>query len=299
LRWTRTSAFTLITRLLLAAALTVALAGCALSGPRLPPVDRGAIESKVTTYFRKTANIPRAARIQLTGLQASAVPGWQEGRIEVTVDGQSQTIDFIATNDGRYLLQGEMIDLSIDPVQTTLSKLTTQGQPILGDPNAPVTIVVFSDFQCPFCAKAERSVERKLLGSYQGKAKLVFKNLPLHQIHSWADSAAIAGECAYRENNKVFWAVHSAFFEQQAQINNRNLDDIAVRAVKQAGGDTRRFSECLRKRSTEDAVSADVAEANALGVKSTPTFFINGRRVTGAQPIEGFTAIVDEELTSN
>ena len=194
--------------------LWLSFSGCALTAPRVPPVDRNAIESRVATYFRKTSNIPRSATIRLTSLQASNIPGWQDGRIEVAMGGETQTIEFIATNDGRYLLQGEMVDLSVDPVQTTLAKLTIQGQPTLGDPNAPVTIVVFSDFQCPFCAKAERSVEKKLLGSYQGKAKLVFKNLPLHQIHSWADSAAIAGECAFRENNAAFWAVHNAFFDR-------------------------------------------------------------------------------------
>lgn len=259
-------------------------------------MDRGAIEARVSAYFRKTSNIPHSAAIRLTDLQPSGVPGWQDGHIEVAVGKETQTIEFIATNDGRYLLQGEMVDLTVDPVQTTLSRLTIEGQPMRGDPNAPVTIVVFSDFQCPFCAKASRTVERKVMGTYQGRAKLVYKNLPLHQIHSWADTAAIAGECAYLESNEAFWAVHDAFFDQQTQISNRNVKDVATKAVVKAGGDPKRFGECLRTRKTEGAVSADVAEAASLGVKSTPTFFINGRRVTGAQPIDGFTAIVDEEL---
>jgi len=180
----------------------------------------------------------------------------------------------------------------------TLAKLTTAGQPVRGDPSAPVTIVVFSDFQCPFCAKASGTIERKVLGTYKGRAKLIYKNLPLHQIHSWADGAAIAGECALLESNDCFWAVHDAFFDQQSQITNRNLKEIATKAVQRAGGDPKRFGECLKTRKTEAAVSADVAEAASLGVKSTPTFFINGRRVTGAQPIDGFTAILDEELGS-
>jgi protein-disulfide isomerase len=272
--------------------------GCALprGADRLPPVDRDAIERRVTTYFRKTSNIPRNASLRLTELQPSAVAGCQDGRIEVALGGETQSISFIASNDGRYLFQGEMVDLSIDPVERTLSKLTLDGQPVRGDAAAPVTIVVFSDFQCPFCAKASTTLERHVLGTYQGRAKLVYKNLPLHQIHSWADTAAIAGECAYLQGNDVFWAVHDAFFEQQSQISNRNVKDVATKAVQKAGGDARRFGECLRNRKTESAVSADVAEAATLGVKSTPTFFINGRRITGAQPVDGFTAILDEEL---
>jgi protein-disulfide isomerase len=277
----------------------IALSGCVLNGsPRVPPVDSASIENRVATYFRRTTNLPRTASIRLATLEPSAVPGWQDGRIEVSVGGETRGIDFIATNDGRYLLQGEMVDLSIDPVQTTVSRLTVEGRPVLGDPVSPVTVVVFADFQCPFCAKASRTIHRKLVSNYPGRAKLVFKNLPLHQIHSWADNAAIAGECAHRESNKAFWALHDTFYEMQTQLSNRNLREVATRVVQRAGGDPKRFGECMRTRATEDVVNADVAEAALLGVKSTPTFFINGRRITGAQPIEGFTLILDEELES-
>jgi protein-disulfide isomerase len=246
-----------IARQRLAVALPLLLAlgssGCALSGAqRVPSVDRSAIENHVSSYFRKTSNLPRSATVKLTDLQPSAVPGWQEGHIVVVIDKEQQVIDFIATNDGRYLLQGEMIDLSLDPVQMTLAKLTTAGQPVRGDPAAPVTIVVFSDFQCPFCAKASGTIERKVLGTYKGRAKLIYKNLPLHQIHSWADSAAIAGECALLESNDCFWAVHDAFFDQQSQITNRNLKEIATKAVQKAGGDPKRFGRSRQPRGQVD-----------------------------------------------
>lgn len=279
------------------------MAGCATITSKtgnvavLRDVDRPAIEARVVSYFRKTANIPLDTRAELSRLAPSTIPGWLDGRLEFTRGTHSEAVDFLISTDGRYLLRGEVADLTIDPAQANLAKISLRGQPVRGDPNAPVTVIEFSDFQCPYCARASKSIGAALLASYPGKVKLVHKNLPLSQIHPWAEAAAIAGECALQQSNDAFWKLYDDLFKQQKQITNKNLKDTAERVVKQAGGDLKQFSECFTARATISAIQADMGEAAALGVNSTPTFFVNGRKIAGAQPIEGFKSVIDEELS--
>ena len=139
-------------------------------------------------------------------------------------------------------------------------------------------------------------LETSVLPAYPDKVKLVHKNLPLTQIHPWAEAAAIAGECAFLQGNDVFWSLYDDLFREQSKITATSLKEAAARAVKEAGGNEQAFRACLDDRATVAAVQADVAEAATLGVNSTPTFFVNGRKLTGAQPMDGFKAIIEEEL---
>lgn len=265
--------------------------------PDPPLADRADIESRVKDYFRKTSNLPDDATLTMARLAPAPIPGWHEGNLEVSQGGRSQAASFLVSNDGRYLFRGEVSDLTVDPFKANAAKISLQGQPIRGDSAAPVTIVAFSDFQCPYCARAARSLEVSLLRAYPGKVRLVYKNLPLTQIHPWAESAAIAGECAFLQGNEIFWTVHDHLFQEQEKLTASTLKSAAARALKGAGGDTPEFLACVDNRATVPQVQADVAEAAALGVNSTPTFFVNGRRVSGAQPVDGFKAVIEAELS--
>lgn len=167
---------------------------------------------------------------------------------------------------------------------------------IKGDPNAPVTIVEFSDFQCPFCGRWTRQTY-PALEKYikEGKVKLVFKHLPL-PFHRYAQKAAEAAECAGKIGGKEkFWAMHDKiFFEGQPQgkLDVESLKQFA----KEIGLNEKRFSQCLDTGETAELVRQDYAEASQLGVRGTPTFFINGRIVRGAQPTFVFERIIQEEL---
>jgi protein-disulfide isomerase len=167
-------------------------------------------------------------------------------------------------------------------------EVATVGFPARGPANAPVTMVEFSDFECPFCSRVVPTIE-KIKQTYGDKVRLVFRQFPL-QIHPHAAKAAEASLCA-REQNK-FWEMHDAMFGDQ---HNLSVDQLKAKA-KSIGLDTAQFDQCLDNGKYADAVKSDIKAGMIAGVSGTPAVFINGRFVNGAQPYETFTKIVDEEL---
>jgi protein-disulfide isomerase len=168
--------------------------------------------------------------------------------------------------------------------------VTTGGRPSRGGgANAPVTIISFSDYECPFCKRAEGTVEQ-VLTTYGEKVRFVHRDFPL-SFHEHAQQAAEAARCA--EAQGKFWEYHRKLFASQ---------DLTAAALKKMAGevglDQKKFDECLDKQQFKDAVAKDTADGTNVGVTGTPAFFINGRMLSGAQPFEKFKAIIDEELAA-
>ena len=161
--------------------------------------------------------------------------------------------------------------------------------PVLGGASAPVTVVEFSDFQCPFCQQV-RPTLKQVKESYGDRVRIVWKDFPLTSIHPQAFKAAEAGNCA-REQGK-FWEYHDRLFDNQQALQPEFLKKYAA----DAGLDTTKFNACLDTAKYSDRVQAQMGVGTQLGISSTPSVFINGRMVSGAQPYETFTAIIDEEL---
>ena len=162
--------------------------------------------------------------------------------------------------------------------------------PTIGDENAKVEVVEFSDFQCPFCSKAA-VILKQLKQKYGKKVKIAFKQYPL-PFHAQAKGAAMAALCANDQKTEYFWKMHDAMFENQAKLAIADLKETA----KRIGVDTAKFNKCLDSQQTLAAVEADIKQGQEIGVKSTPTFFVNGQLIQGAQPIEVFSEIIDAEL---
>jgi protein-disulfide isomerase len=161
--------------------------------------------------------------------------------------------------------------------------------PAKGPLTATITIAEFSDFQCPFCFRVNPTI-KQLEDKYKDKVRLVWKHLPLISIHPHAMDAAVAAEAA--RNQGKFWEFHDMLFANQDKLER---DDVR-RYAQQLGLDVAQFDKDRDDPALKTKVLDDMAEATALGVKSTPTFFINGRLVRGAMPIETFSTIIDEEL---
>jgi protein-disulfide isomerase len=200
------------------------------------------------------------------------------------------------SRDGRYLFRGEAVDLTVDPTRQVMDKIVLDGQPVRGPSDAKVTVVEYSDFQCPFCGRVYDTVENKVLPEYGDRIRFVFKNLPLGNVHPWAEQAALAAECAFSQGNDPFWAMYKGLYSMQGEIQAANLRDKASEIARSAGLDVPRFQECLDDKKAMDAVKADTAEAAALGVTATPTFFINGRRLTGPQTFDSFKQLIVQGL---
>jgi protein-disulfide isomerase len=163
------------------------------------------------------------------------------------------------------------------------------GAPSKGPEYAPVTIVKFEDYQCPFCRKVQ-PIFRELLSRYNGKIRLVHKDLPLDAIHPQARQAAEAGRCAGEQGK--FWSYHDALYANSPKASQENLKSYA----KEVGLDVNAFDRCLGSGKFKAVVQRDLIDGAQLGVTGTPTLFINGREISGSQPLEAFGAIVDEEL---
>ena len=166
---------------------------------------------------------------------------------------------------------------------------------VKGDKKAKVEIIEFSDFECPFCAKFYTQTLAQLEKEYidTGKAKLAFKHLPL-PFHPNAQKASEATECAGEVGgNDAFWDMHDAIFENQA--TGIGISDLK-RMAGDLGLDQGEFDSCLDNGDMADKVKAHAAEAAKLGASGTPTFFINGVKVVGAQPFSVFKATIDAEL---
>ena len=161
--------------------------------------------------------------------------------------------------------------------------------PSLGGSAAPVTLIEFSDYQCPYCQRVEPTLKR-LRAVYGDKLRIVWKDFPLTQIHPQAAKAGEAAHCAGDQNK--YWELHDVLFNKQQELQ---LDDLKRHALE-LGLDTASFNQCLDSSKYGARVREGMTEGSALGVNSTPTIFINGRRLSGAQPYEVFAAVIDEEL---
>ncbi len=160
--------------------------------------------------------------------------------------------------------------------------------PAKGPEGAKVTIVEFSDFQCPFCSRAIGTVDQ-VMEQYAGKVRLVFRQFPL-DFHDKAPKAAQAALCANEQGK--FWEMHDAMFKDQQKLEPEMLKTTATTL----GLDAAKFSECLESGRMKKAVDEDIEAGKKVGVNGTPAFFINGTMLSGAQPIEAFKEAIDAEL---
>ena len=163
------------------------------------------------------------------------------------------------------------------------------GSPSKGPEHAPVTIVKFEDYQCPYC-KQVQPILKELLSQYGGKIRLVQKDLPLDSIHPQARQAAKAARCADEQGK--FWSYHDTLYANSPNASPENLKSYA----KEVGLDVNAFGRCLDSGKFKAVVQRDLIDGAQLGVTGTPTLFINGREMSGNQPLEIFAAIIDEEL---
>ncbi|MFH0869968.1 MAG: thioredoxin domain-containing protein [archaeon] len=164
--------------------------------------------------------------------------------------------------------------------------------PVRGNASDPIIIIAFSDYECPFCRKAEMTI-RDIEQQYAGQVVLIFKDFPLTQIHKDALNAALAAECA-REQGK-YWEYHDYLFDHNDKLDIGSLELYALQFNMSA----EKFNSCLESQKFKYEIDSDIKAATAAGVSSTPTFFINGIAVVGAQPEEEFTKIINSELSSS
>src|SRR5215510_2608189 len=211
-----------------------------------------------------------------------------------SLDEVRQPIRAYLTQERMQLAHQEFIDaLKLKtPVRVMLEaprqKVEAAKGAAKGPANAPIEIIEFSDFQCPFCQRANPTVEQ-VLKTYGDRVHFVYRHYPLPS-HPNARPAAEASACA--EEQGRFWEYHDQLFANATRLTDADLKQHAVAA----GLDASRFNACFDSHKFKSAVDKDMAEGNQAGVSGTPAFFINGRALEGAQPFEAFKRVIDEEL---
>jgi len=192
--------------------------------------------------------------------------------------------------------------------QPRVYTIDTKGYPSLGPADAPITVVEFSDYQCPFCYRWHTQVYQSLLAAYPGKIRFVYRNFPL-SFHQNAFASAEAALCAGDQN--AYWKFHDTLFDHQAVLNDQAgtvLDQATYNQyARDLGLDVTAFETCMTSHKYQQFIQKDASYASNLpadtngeaAVGGTPTFFINGHRLGGAYPIEYFKQIIDAELTKS
>jgi protein-disulfide isomerase len=179
------------------------------------------------------------------------------------------------------------VKVMLDPPRYTVAIAALD--PVRGAATAPVTIIEFSDYQCPFCARVNPTLEQ-VRKTYGDQVKIVFKDFPLPN-HAQAPKAAEAAHCAGEQGK--YWEMHDQLFANQRALNLPELKQYAVGLSL----DATKFNQCLDSGKHAGLVAAGTAQGERMGVNSTPTLYINGRPLIGAQPFDAFKAVIDEELT--
>ena len=235
--------------------------------------------AKVEAYLRVLFAWGPDYQIKLGPATQAQIPDLYKIPVQVTHQGQPDNGTVYVTKDGRYMFRGEIRDLAADPFAANRAKLNLSGSPSIEPADAKVTVVEFSDFECPHCQEMYSIL--KVVEPEFPQVRFVFKNFPLTEIHPWAMTAAIATRCAFQSSPDAFWKVNNQLFDNQDIITADNVWDEVTGFAASAGLSADTFHACMAAPEAKAKVEADLAEGKALKVESTPTLFINGRPMIG------------------
>jgi len=271
---------------LAASAFFILLAFCAVltpaqQQPSTVPANLS-LQKSVEAFLRNFYALGSEVQITVGTPKEIGTSGLSELAIDVKTPEGSDNVKMFITKDGRYLIRGEVSDLTSDPLAENRGKIQTANSPILGDPNAPITIVEYADFECPVCRSLHDAM-RGLLPNYP-QVKLIFKDFPLDNLHPWARTAAIAGRCAYQQDPKSFWKLYDLIYDNQDIISASDVFQKMQEYAARAGLNAETFKSCMASPLAAAEVNANMENGKLLDVRSTPTLFINGRRLVGADP---------------
>jgi protein-disulfide isomerase len=232
-------------------------------------------------------------------IKPAEAPGFADVTAVFNTPQGQQIFRLFVTPDQKFALTGDIVPFGADPFAAARTDLKAANGPVHGATDAAVTIVEFGDLECPACKAAQPNITK--LMEAEPKAKLIFQNYPLESIHKWSFLGAKYVDCVGRESNDAVWKFISTVYEHQGEITPDTAEAMLKGYVKDAGADTAAVAACVAKPETEKRVRESEALGTKLGVTSTPTFFINGRKVVGFgnnTPYDVVKSMVDYNLTS-
>jgi protein-disulfide isomerase len=240
------------------------------------------LKRKVDLYLRNMFAFGPDVKLVVGDFKETGVPGLLETDIDLTIGETKEDAKMWVSKDGKFLVRGELNDMSKDVFAENRAKLETKNAPSNGRPGAAITVVEFADFQCPVCKQLHDAL-RGILPNYP-QVNFVFMDFPLEQVHPWARTGAIAGRCAYQQDPKAFWKIYDSLYDNQDLISAENAWTKMVEYAGRTGLNMDSFKACMTSPEATTAVNASIANGKLLNVSSTPTLFVNGRRIVGADP---------------
>jgi protein-disulfide isomerase len=262
--------------------------------PKKSALDKAAFEAYIRHLFVWDSRIT----MKISDPKPSTdLPGYLDVSVHASAGQQAQDMKFYVSKDGSKIVQGSVYDATNNPFKRDLDRLKTDQAPGMGTPGAPVVLVEFSDFQCPYCKEEAKMLRENLLSAYPKQVRLYFKTFPLEQIHPWSKTAAIASRCVYRQKAEAFWDYHDYMFEHQSDVTVENVKDKVMEWAKgRKDIDALQLTQCMETKATEADVQRDLDEGRALELTGTPTLFINGRRIGSSIDWPNLRAIIDYEI---
>ncbi len=292
----------------MAALVLVALLVAGGIAPAVAQDDGPDTERIIQNLKMEIPQLRQTGQVSISSFSESDVSGFQEATL--TVNGRQ--IPLLVTEDGEQalLLAGPPLDVSrsMEEVEKTLAdetnqrnetlKQATAGMPVRGPADAPVTLVEFSDFQCPYCARASTLVDQ-LMERFPETLNVIYVHYPL-PMHEWARPAAIASQCAAQQDDEAFWTLHDAYFDNQSSLTTDNVMEQSEEYLADASIDIAAWKTCATDESSDahteaaQTVSANMQAGETVNVTGTPSFFINGEQVQGARSVDAFARRIEE-----
>jgi protein-disulfide isomerase len=252
---------------------------------------------RIEILIRSQYDIPADYQLVLGQRTRGQLPGYYDLPVTFAHDGKEVKFTFLLSQDEKHLARLQEFDLTKD----LSSAIQLNSHRTRGEPQGKVTIVVYDDLECPFCARFHTVLFPDTLQRYKSWVTVIYKDFPLVEIHPWAMHAAVNAGCLAAQNTPAYWdyvdKVHAYYADfsgdkQRLQQTFQKLDQLAKQEADVAQG---ALDLCIKKQD-DSAIRASMAEGHTLGVESTPTIFINGERIVGARPINWIWASVDRAL---
>jgi protein-disulfide isomerase len=263
------------------------------------------LNRRIERQVRAYSEAPPDARLTLGKLSPSGFTGYDNLPVTIEQKGTSKTFNFLLSKDGKKLLYVKEFDLTEDPYKRVMDKIDLSGRPIRGAEKAAVTMVVYDDYQCPFCARMYVDLVNQVMNGYQNYVRIVVKDFPIVDAHPWAMRAAIDSQCLARQNSAAYWDFSDYVHTHQQEVNTRfkehtgdtpfALDTLAAETGKRYGANAAELQACLA-RQDKTPVEASMTEARTLGVSATPTMFVNGEQVEGVLSAVALKLLIDRAI---
>ena len=274
----------------LAAALSaLAVSSAAQSAP--PKLDK----QKLQVYLRYAEGFTSGVQIALDDPTPSAFKGYYRVVAHLTMGPQKADRVYYVTSDGQHLIAGNLWEMDKTPFADTLAHLPADG-PSFGPASAKVNMVVFSDFECPYCREFAKTIRDNLPKKYPNDVRVIFEDFPIDSIHKWARAAAEAAHCVANQKPDAFWAFHDWMFEHQQEVNPANVREKALDIAKSQNLDLTKLGSCIDTHATAAKVERNIELGQALQIQQTPTVFVNGRTIPGAVSWSSLDTVIQMEL---